>query len=366
VFPQLLSLEQCSSETTAMYKAEILQTLPNQSFHPNLPNKPILPIQPLRRMADLTGGLGVDCWFLSRGMEQADYVERQPALCAAAVHNFNVLGGENVCIHEADSLDYLSSMEPVDLLYVDPARRSAYGGKVVVLSDCEPDVVSLRRAMLEKARYVLIKASPMLDITQALKQLPETLAVHVVSVDNECKELLFLLSPEPPTAEVELICTNLKTHGSYERDSISLKRMPSLLKGCHPFEKDGILLAEELGRYIYEPNASLMKAGVFAYVSDRYGVAKLHPNSHLFTSNEVVPHFPGRTFRVLDILPFQRKQFNKRFPAIKKANISVRNFPETVAAIRQTLKLAEGGVDYIFATTLRNEEKVLIVTEKFG
>ena len=106
VFPQLLSLEQCSSETTAMYKAEILQTLPNQSFHPNLPNKPILPIQPLRRMADLTGGLGVDCWFLSRGMEQADYVERQPALCAAAVHNFNVLGGENVCIHEADSLDY--------------------------------------------------------------------------------------------------------------------------------------------------------------------------------------------------------------------------------------------------------------------
>lgn len=351
LFPHLLSLEQCSSEITARYKAGLVQALP---------------FQPIRCMADLTGGLGVDSWFFSRGLERADYVERQPALCAAAYHNFNAMGGGNVCVHEADSLDYLATMEPVDLLYLDPARRSSVGSKVVMLSDCEPDVVAIRSLLLEKARYVLIKASPMLDITQALKQLPEARSVHVVSSDNECKELLFLLSSEQPTSDIELVCVNLKPSHPYERDSISIKRIPSPLKGCHPFNGDGILFADRVGAYLYEPNASLMKAGVFDYVSNRYRVAKLHPNSHLFTSDDCVANFPGRIFRVLDTLPYQRKVFRKRCPDVEKANITVRNFPDTVDAIRRTLKLSDGGDAYLFATTLWNGDKVLIRTEKNG
>ncbi len=341
LFPHLLSLEQCSSETTARYKAALLQTLP---------------FQPIRRMADLTGGLGVDCWFLSREMDQADYVERQAALCAAAQHNFSVLGGSNLRVNEADSLEYLTRMEPVDLLYLDPARRSADGGKVVVLSDCEPDVVRIRDLLLEKARYVLVKASPMLDISLALKQLPESRAVHVVSVDGECKELLFLLAVEPVSPGVEIVCVNLRTQGRDEFDVFEMDAM----REARANE------ADRLGTYLYEPNASLLKAGAFAYLTTRYPVAKLHSNSHLYTADVCVPDFPGRVFRILDTIPYQRKAFSQRWPNVVKANITVRNFPDTVAAIRRTLKVPEGGDDYVFATTLWNGDKVLIRTVKIS
>lgn len=342
LFPHLLSLEQCSSETTARYKADLISSLSFLVSH----------------VADLTGGLGVDSWFFSRAVLRADYVEQQPALCEAARHNFSVLGGTNLGVHEADSVDYLSGMSPVDLLYLDPARRTAGGGKVVGFSDCAPDVTVLREKLLEKARFVLIKASPMLDISMALKQLPETRSVHVVSVDNECKELLFLLSSFD-TADVELVCINLKTNGSPERDAVLFKGIPSFQKGCHSFIKDGIPLA-----FLYEPNASLMKAGAFDYVSSRYHVAKLHPNSHLFTSSERVPDFPGRTFQVIDTIPYQRKHLKKRWPDLTKANITARNFPDTVATIRKNLTISEGGDDYVFATTLINEANVLIRTKK--
>lgn len=339
LFPQSLSLEQCSSEITANYKSEWVRALP---------------FPPIRHMADLTGGFGVDSWFLSRGMERADYVERQADLCAAARHNFKVLGGDNLCVHEADSLDYLTQMEPVDLLFLDPARRSAGGGKVVVLSDCEPDIVGIRQLLLEKARFVLVKASPMLDISEALRQLPEIGSVQVVSVDGECKELLFLLGKEIPSSGVNVCCVNLKTKGPDERSVFKMNEM----RDAKARE------ADSLGLYLYEPNASLLKAGAFAYLTAHYPVAKLHPNSHLYTSQECVTDFPGRVFRILDAIPYQRKVFRQRWPDVVKANITVRNFPDTVAAIRRTLKIADGGSDFVFATTLWNGDKVLIRTSK--
>jgi len=346
LFPHVLSLEQCSSETTAKYKAELVRALP---------------LPPIRHMADLTGGLGVDCWFMSRGMVQADYVERQPLLCAAAHHNFDVLGGTAIRVHEADSLVYLAEMEPVDVLFLDPARRSAHGSKVVLLSDCEPDVVSIRQLLLEKARFVLVKASPMLDISQALSQLPEAHSVHVVSVDGECKELLFLLAREPLSTAVQLVCVNLKPQGRDERDVCERN---AISEAKDAILKSTVHEAQSLGTYLYEPNASLLKAGAFAYVATRYKVEKLHPNSHLYTSQTCVSDFPGRVFRVLDTIPYHNKVFKQRWPDMVKANITVRNFPDSVAAIRRTLKLPEGGNDYVFATTLWNGDKVLIRTVK--
>jgi len=339
VFPHHLSLEQCSSAFTARYKAALAGALPGF---------------PVRSIADLTGGFGVDCWFISQSVAKVDYVERQPGLCCAVRHNFTVLGNTNVSVHQADSVDYVAEMDPVDLIYLDPSRRSVDGGKVVVLSGCEPDITRIKQRLLEKARFVLVKVSPMLDIVQALKQLPETLAVHVVSVDGECKELLFLLGAGGNPSYVEMVCINLKQQGLDEKDTFDAVEA----------REAQAQFAGTLGTYLYEPNASWLKAGAFAYITTRYPVAKLHPNSHLYTSQERVSGFPGRVFRVLDAVPYQPKTVKQRWPEMIKANITVRNFPDTVASIRRKLKMADGGDDYLFATTLLNGDKVLIRTVK--
>jgi len=354
LFPLSLSLEQCSSEITAEYKHQLVSKIGD-----------------IHSMADLTGGFGVDCSFLARGMDRALYVERQAALCDLAKNNFKVLGLPQIEVREGDGAEVLGQLKhdvflgrngvahpekPFDLIFIDPARRSHKGEKVVALSDCEPDLTLIKPLLLENAGYVLVKLSPMLDIALALKSLLETSQVHVVSVDGECKELLFLLKADlllsDATFEPEIHCVNLRTTGS---DQLFTFRKSG--------EKDAeCLYARTPGKYLYEPNASLLKAGAFSILTRAFDLRKLHPNSHLFTSDGYISDFPGRIFSVESFFPF--KELKEHLGKSQKANITVRNFPNTVAEIRKKTGLREGGEVYLFATTLRDEKKVLICCRK--
>jgi len=342
LFPLSLSLEQCSSQATASYKHRLVSKLPD-----------------IHSMADLTGGFGVDCSFLAPGMEKVLYVERQAELCEVARNNFQVLSLPQIEIQPGDGVEALQSfqLKSFDLIFLDPARRDNKGGKVVALSDCEPDLTEIKSLLLEKARYVLVKLSPMLDIAMALKFLPETVEVHVVSVDGECKELLFLMKADEATVsdlDPEIHCVNLRTSGT---DQIFIFRKSEE-------QNASCLYAESPDLYLYEPNASLLKAGSFSILTQAFPVRKLHPNSHLYTSEQLISDFPGRIFSVESFFPFHSKELKQQLGGVMKANITVRNFPNTVAEIRKKTKIREGGDVYLFATTLLDERKVLIRCKK--
>lgn len=331
LFPARLSIEQCSSEATARYKASLLH---GDSF------------------ADLTGGLGVDCFFISQNFKHSDYVELNPELCELAKHNFSVLDTSETIIHNVSTVEYLSLCEPLDCLFIDPARRDSHGRKVVSVADCTPNVVELQDLMFQKAKRVMIKLSPMLDISQALKELRHVKEIHVVAVENECKELLFILESEF-VGEPVITCANLET------------QQPSVTFTLEE-ERDATLqLSKEVGRYLYEPNAALMKGGCYRLLSQRYGVQKLHRNSHLYTSDEVVEEFPGRVF-VVDDWSVYGKKAHSMLAGIGKASIATRNFPMNVEEIRKKLKIADGDHIYLFATTLADERKIIIKTQKIG
>lgn len=336
-YPRHLSMEQCSSELTARYKASLVSG---------------------ERMADLTAGFGVDCSFLARRFRKADYVERQESLCRLAAHNFPLLGLSHVQIHCCDGTDYLRQMEPVDCLFLDPARRDSHGGKTVQIADCEPDVCSLEPLLVEKGKVVMIKLSPMLDLSTALKELQHVCAIHIVAVHNECKELIILLKKSESDTqsvrkEVIIHCEQIVDNLSSQHFSYSQAE-----------EKEAVCpLAEQLEDYLYEPGAALMKAGPFRLIGQRYGLRKLHANSHLYTSEAAVD-FPGRRFRITGCSGFGKKELKTLLQGVDKANLTVRNFPASVAELRKKLKLKEGGEVYLFATTLANGEKVLIRGEK--
>ena len=302
LYPRHLSMEQCSSELTAKYKAHLLE---GESF------------------ADLTGGFGIDCAFISRRFKYADYVERQDELCALAAHNFPLL---------------------------DPARRDGHGGKTVAISDCEPDIGVLESLLVEKADKVMVKLSPMLDLSLALKELKTVSEVHIVSVGNECKELLLVLQKSPISSDVFIHC-ELSTHIGESQHYVFTQKQERL-SPCP--------LAGQVETYLYEPNASILKAGAFRSLTQAYPVRKLHVNSHLYTSSSFVADFPGRKFKVESVTGFGKKELKAFLQDMGKANLTVRNFPSSVAELRKRLKLKEGGEDYIFATTLSDEQKVLI------
>ena len=335
--PARLSLEQCSSEATARYKADIV------AAHAG----------PRRRLADLTGGLGIDCSLLAALFAEADYVERQEELCRLAAHNFPLLGLTHIRVHCADGIAFLADMPPADWLFLDPARRDSHGGKTVALADCEPDVSQLEDRLLEKAPNVLLKLSPMLDLTLALHTLRHVSQVHVVAVDNECKELLLVLQRDGTASaeDVPITCVNLTKHGG-NGTAFTFTRQQEQASPCP--------LADKLSKYLYEPNAALMKAGAFRCLTDAYGVEKLHLSSHLYTSNRLIPDFPGRTFRIKGFGGLGKKEAKALLDGLSQANLAVRNFPDTVASLRRRLHLAEGGDTYIFATTLADGRKVLI------
>lgn len=337
LYPAHLSMEQCSSEITARYKMEII-------LKPEDNNR--------KTFTDLTGGFGIDCAFLSTCFKQAAYVERQEALCEIAAHNFPLLGLKHIAVCHEDSIRYLQTMSPVDWIFIDPARRDGHGGKTIAISDCEPDVSALEDLLLKKASHVLVKLSPMLDLALALHDLKHVQAAHIVSVNNECKELLLVLGHKTnlSSEETPIHCVNLTA--SQKTQHLLFTRQQEKEHSC-PY-------TSTLKAYLYEPNASILKAGAFRSISSIYNVEKLHPNSHLYTSDEYILDFPGRKFHITGSSGLNKKEFKELIGTEKKANLTVRNFPASVAELRKRLKLAEGGDTYLFATTLADEKKLLI------
>ena len=327
---------------------------------------------------DLTGGFGVDFSYIaSRLGVKSMYVERQAHLCEAAKENFGRLGLKNAIVKNGDGIEVLHSFASkkeaaasdslgitedqsqslfktnlgLKLIFIDPARRDDAGNKVVSLKDCTPDVTLLQEEMLSKADYVIIKLSPMLDWHRAVSELNCVKEVHIISVNNECKELLLVLSARN-MGNLRIYCVNDAQSfvcDELDMESSSVKIAPSTL--------------EEM-QYLYEPNASLMKAGCFGVLSGRYDARMLSKNSHLFVSREPIAVFPGRSFRIIAVSSFNKKELKRHLSGITKANIATRNFPLSVAELRKRLKLKDGGETYIFATTLSDESHVLVLTEK--
>lgn len=392
IYPPHISMEQCSSESTALYKAELaarLLGLPASSSGTEMKAENEI------EFVDLTGGFGVDFSYIAARLGvKSMYVERQAHLCEAAKENFGRLGLKNAIVKNGDGIEVLHSFHPkkkdaasaddslgitydqprsllktnlgLKIIFIDPARRDDAGNKVVSLKDCTPDVTVLQEEMLSKADYVIIKLSPMLDWHRAISELSHVREVHIISVNNECKELLLVLSArnmgemEASSADGEVKhAGNLRIYcindaqsfvcDELDMESSQVKIAPSTL--------------EEM-LYLYEPNASLMKAGCFGVLSDRYDARMLSKNSHLFVSREPIAAFPGRSFRIIAVSSFNKKELKRHLSGITKANIATRNFPLSVAELRKRLKLKDGGETYIFATTLSDESHVLMITEK--
>lgn len=327
LYPAQLSLEQCSSESTAKYKSGLCEGY---------------------SLVDLTGGFGVDCCFLSAHFKQVTYVERQTELCELATHNFRVLGENHITVVNAETEKYLSDMEPVDWIFIDPARRSSVGKKVVVLSDCEPNVSALSALLLQKSNRVMIKLSPMMDISAALQELPNTSEIHIISVENECKEVLLILNQT--IEKNQKVCTiNFAKNENQVFEYLIEDEIHA-----------DVSFTSEVHNYLYEPNAAIMKSGAFKLIGNRFNVFKLHKNTHLYTSNELSPNFPGRIFKVQKVWENSKKGMKELLAKVPKANITTRNYPIRVDELRKKLKIKEGGDVYLFACTLANEEKVII------
>ena len=337
VFPSILSTEQCSSEQTARYKQQLAKA---------------------GDLADLTGGLGIDTYYFAQKASQVVYVERMAEYCQAARSNFKSLDVNNITVVEDDCTHFLQTCERCfDTVYIDPARRGAGNKRLFALDECEPNVVALMPTLSQHAHRIVVKVSPMADISALLTLLPEIQEVHVVSVRNECKELLLVIDNDTPVGEkgVTIFCVDIDAASNTSTFSFKIddeKLLPHSTYG------------KEVEQYLYEPNASILKAGAFKSVAVKYGVAKLQINSHLYTSNEYLPDFPGRKFEIVEVIDFNSKSLKsvgKQYPFV---NLSTRNFPLSVAELQKRLKCKDGGDFYLFATTLAENRKVLIVARK--
>lgn len=343
-YPPRLALEQCSGEKAARYKAQLVRRLLSS----------LAPCDQLHTMADLTGGLGVDFSQLAPLFGQAVYVERQEELCRLARHNFPLLGltsGVEIVCDEAEH--YLERMAPADLIFLDPARRDTTGHKMVSIADCQPDLISLLPGLRAKARFIVVKLSPMLDIKGALRSLGDTVTeVHVISRGGECKDLLLVISGasgESCAAPKIIACDDGRTF-VFTLEEEREAEPP---------------LTARIGSYLYEPGPALLKAGAFRLIATRFGLSKLHPDTHLYTAERCVDNFPGRTFRVERVYTFAKADLKAlRQDTGGHANLTVRNFPMSVATLRKKLRLTEGGDAYLFATTLQDGSHALIRCEK--
>ena len=338
-YPFSVSVEQGSSQTTALLKQRIIKELFN-----NLPCN--------ITTADLTGGMGIDSYFISQIASTHYYFERTTELCEATEYNFAQLGTGNIVVSNRDVtandcavLKELAQKD-ISLVYIDPARRTATGNKAILLQDYEPNVIELQEHLFAISRYVLIKVSPMADIKLNLKYLPNTRAVYIVTVDNECKELLFLLDREHSGAEPLI--------NVVQKDNVTIKISEE--------ESATATYTSTLGKYLYEPGKGMLKAGAYKLISERYGCPKLAVSTHLYTSDEEINDFPGKTFCIEEVIPFNKKSLKeiaKRFP---KADLTARNFPMDTNALKKLSGIKDGGSHHIFAVTLHNGEKVLIIT----
>lgn len=344
IFPPHLSMEQCSSEPTAQYKLNLAMEWAERVGHAS-------------RMTDLTGGFGVDFSFTSCAFAAATYVERNEQLCHIVEHNLPLLGLNNVTVVCADAVEYLSTVEPQTMLFLDPARRDEHGAKTVMLADCTPDVVQLLPQLLEKSRFTMLKLSPMLDWHKAVDDLQGTVReAHIVSVGGECKELLLVLSTVVES-ELKVYCADLST--ASDTSSLFVYTPGSSAPVVNS------KLKTQNSKFVHEPNASIMKAGCFDELAAAYGVSPVSRNSHLFLSDEPVEDFPGRSFVVERVTTMNKGELRKALVGIEKANIATRNFPLTVAELRKRLKIKDGGDVYIFATTTAEGEHLLLISRKY-
>ena len=344
IFPPHLSMEQCSSEPTAQYKLNLAMEWASRVGHAS-------------RMTDLTGGFGVDFSFTSCAFAAATYVERNEQLCHIVEHNLPLLGLNNATVVCADAVEYLSTVEPQTMLFLDPARRDEHGAKTVMLVDCTPDVVQLLPKLLEKSRFTMLKLSPMLDWHKAVDDLQGTVReVHIVSVGGECKELLLVLSTVVES-ELKVYCADLST--ASDTSSLFVYTPGSSAPVANS------KLKTQNSKFVHEPNASIMKAGCFDELAAAYGVSPVSRNSHLFLSDEPVDGFPGRSFVVERVTTMNKSELRKALVGIEKANIATRNFPLTVAELRKRLKIKDGGDVYIFATTTAEGEHLLLISRKY-
>ena len=357
IFPRQLSLEQSSSELTARYKAELIREFMGSDSYQHI---------------DLTGGMGIDCYFIAQYASQSHYIEQNPELCTIAQHNFAYLN-PNISVHNTTAEECLKQITDNSsllipnfiakgsktfgsslLIYLDPARRGDHGQKLVSISDCQPNVIELLPQMFELTNKIVVKLSPMLDITRAINELSHIEKLYVISVNNECKELLLLINKECET-DTEIYAVNIDNKGNKS----------DILKGTIPSESQiGISHAREVGLYLYEPFAAHLKSGLYKTIAQQYGVEKLHQHSHLYTSNMLNNNFPGRKFQVKEVIPFDKKNAKTLFKSLQKTNITTRNFPLTVSELRTQYKIKDGGETYIFATTLYDDSKVIIVCQK--
>ena len=338
VFPPRLSMEQCSSEQTALYKCRIMESLP---------------IACRTTLVDLTGGYGVDFAFMARNTSQAIYVERQERLCDIARHNFGLLGIDHATIVQGEAEEFIKKMstDPAStLIYIDPARRDDNSNRTYAIEDCTPNVLAIKEQLLGLAHRVLIKLSPMLDWHKVISDLGGHVAqLHLVSVGGECRELLVLMDSDHEGSPV-ICCVNDNQHLSYD---------PSQ-------ETNEVAIAHSVAdwHYLYEPNPSIMKAGCFDVITSRFPVQAVAIDSHLFVSDELIPDFPGRCFMITGITSMNKKELSVTLRGIRRANVAVRNFPMTAQELKVRLRLVDGCDCYIFGTTTNSGNHILLLCKK--
>ncbi|MCQ2284988.1 MAG: SAM-dependent methyltransferase [Bacteroidales bacterium] len=330
-YPATVSLEQCSSSATAEYKASLIE---GSTF------------------VDFSGGFGVDTFAFAKKFKLCQYVEFQPELCQIAEHNAAILNIHNIQFHCGNMEEMLPQMEPVNTIYLDPSRRDEHGNRVISIEQCSPNISILKDSLLEKANRIMVKLSPMIDLKQTIRTLPEVESAHIVSVNGECKEILLLMTKGDHTNRtfVAADIRSDKTHTFSFTENEELTATPQL--------------AVHLQKYLLEPNASVLKAGAFKTIATRFGLQKLHPHSHLYLSTTPIEDFPGRIFEIIDCFVPNKKAIKEHLKDIRQANVSIRNFPLTAESLKQKLKLSDGGDIYLFGTTWHNDERIILVSRK--
>ncbi len=337
LYPKKVSMEQCSSSQTAEYKAALVG---GETF------------------ADFSGGFGVDTVALARKFGKGLYVEPKEELCELFQHNCKVLDINNVNIVNGTMEEHLDTIGPVDTIYLDPSRRDTHGRRVVSLADCTPNLLEWKERLLAKCNTLMVKLSPMIDIFQTLRDLPETYAVHVVAVEGECKEVVFLLTRRDAPWHVS---TTDPTIIAVDINKIATFRVVTTLQTERTTPPR---ITTELGAYLYEPNAAVMKAGIFNALSQQFQIAKLAKNTNLFTADELHEDFPGRVFRIEAVHEFHPRKTAKELSHLANASIAVRNFPLSAEELRKTLKIKDGNTCYLFGCTLWDGKKIILQTQK--
>lgn len=331
VFPPALNLEQSSSQVTAELKKEIIQKEIKSSD---------------LRMADITGGFGIDSLFLRSIAKTLDFIEPNGELLNLVKHNFRILNLTNIQFHHSSAEEFLhESKSKFDLIYLDPSRRDKSSNKVFRLDDCDPPFSKIQDALFLLSDFVLIKTSPLLDIAQGLKEIPFVKKIYIVSVDNECKELLFLSgknSTEVPKIETINLTKNKRQLFSFDWGQ----------------EAEAVSSFSEPLIYLYEPNASILKSGCFKWIGEKFSLKKIHPNTHLYTSSQLVNEFPGRIFKIENLKPDFRKDL-----ANQKANVLTRNYPLSPEEIRKKWRLKDGGESYLIGFS-GEKQKYLVLASR--